>query len=83
MPLSGETKPNLILTNSMRTLAAVERTSQEWWPIGTDDETESKESVLSTRFDDDDDDDEEKMLFRNEIKSWMIKEAIVEGCINF
>ena len=35
------------------------------WPTGTDDEKESKESVLSVRLDDDDDDDDDDIYIGN------------------
>ena len=40
-----------------QTLVALKRTYKERWPIGTDNEWESKESMQSVRIDDDDDDD--------------------------
>ena len=36
------------------------RELNKWWPIGTDGERESWESVLSAHIDDDDDDDDEE-----------------------
>ena len=47
----------LTFINSVRTPGAVKRISLECWPIGTDSERETKDSVLSAHLDDDDDDD--------------------------
>ena len=46
-------------TSAVQTLDNALRTYKERWPVGTDGERESGESVLSMHLDDDDDDDDE------------------------
>ena len=52
-------KQNRTFIIFMRKLGAVEKTYQDWCPIGTDGERELKGSIESARFDNDVSDDDE------------------------
>ena len=43
---------NKTIHHSVLTLDTVKRICQEWWPIGMDNESEAKESMLSAWLDD-------------------------------